>query len=133
MDQAACVSACFAARGTCAEPGKRNLGRYGIQVLEHPDITAAHRAAESSLVRPLPECCPVRTGAKNPKPIAIGGGTCVHGIPGGVAFGCGFPGLDSRMYFPNEPVSVEHPVLAAKIFALVIAKLCRQPNVRREQ
>ena len=53
---------------------------------------------------------------KNGHCIAIGGGTYVHNVDGGVAFGAEFPGTESRMH--------EHLTLSAKIYAEAILRLC---------
>ena len=68
---------------------------------------------------------PIYTGERDPQPIAIGGGTYVHHIPGGVAFGCEFPGFDPKMHSANEQARVDQLVTSAKIFALAIARLCK--------
>ena len=56
--------------------------------------------------------------------IAIGGGTYVHGIEGGVAFGCEMPGVDHCIHGANEWVSLEDLILSAKIFTRVICEMC---------
>lgn len=55
---------------------------------------------------------------------AMGGGTYVHDVPGGVAFGAIMPGTDIRMHGANERIPVADLITAAKIFAWVIAALC---------
>ncbi len=54
----------------------------------------------------------------------MGGGTYVHDVPGGVAFGIGMPGVDTRMHGANERFPVEDLFTSAKIFAAVIADMC---------
>jgi len=54
----------------------------------------------------------------------MGGGTYVHDVPGGVAFGIGMPGVDVRMHGANERFPVADLLTAAEIFAQVIADLC---------
>lgn len=56
--------------------------------------------------------------------IAIGGGTYVHHIEGGVTFGCQFPGAEARMQAPDEYVELDELVLNARIFAHAIIELC---------
>lgn len=56
--------------------------------------------------------------------LAIGGGTYVHDIPGGVAFGCAMPGVDNRMHEPDEFAILDDLVLSAKMFAQVILDVC---------
>ena len=57
--------------------------------------------------------------------MAIGGGTYVHDIAGGVAFGAEFPGVESRMHGADEFISLEDMLLSSKIFAEAILRLCR--------
>jgi succinyl-diaminopimelate desuccinylase len=76
-------------------------------------------------VKTLLECYSVYTVVQDPKPLAIGGGTYVHYIPGGVAFGCDFPDFDSKMHAANEQAKVDNLLLSAKIFALAIGELCQ--------
>lgn len=54
----------------------------------------------------------------------MGGGTYVHDVPGGVAFGICMPGVDVRMHGANERFPVADLLTAAEIFAQVIADLC---------
>lgn len=55
---------------------------------------------------------------------SMGGGTYVHDVPGGVAFGVVMPGEDVRMHGANERIRVEDLLTAAKIFAQAIADIC---------
>ena len=57
--------------------------------------------------------------------ISIGGGTYVHEIEGGVAFGAEFLGDDSRMHGADEFMTLEKLILNAKIFAEAILRICR--------
>ena len=54
----------------------------------------------------------------------MGGGTYVHDVPGGVAFGICMPGVEVRMHGANERYPVEDLITSAEIFAQVIADLC---------
>ena len=56
--------------------------------------------------------------------IAIGGGTYVHEIEGGVAFGAEFPGEDGRMHSPDEFITVENLLKNAEIMAEAIVEIC---------
>ncbi len=58
--------------------------------------------------------------------LSMGGGTYVHGIPGGVAFGACMPGFDSHLHGPDECMPLHDLMTAAKIFAEVIVTLCAQ-------
>lgn len=55
---------------------------------------------------------------------AIGGGTYVHEIPGGVAFGAGEHDFDSHLHGANERASIRQLLLTAEIYAAVIVKVC---------
>ncbi len=56
--------------------------------------------------------------------IAIGGGTYVHEIEGGVAFGAEFPNEDGRMHSPDEFITVENLLKNAEIMAEAIVEIC---------
>ena len=115
-----------ATRENCAEACAKALKDHGITVTGDDQMTHVHVVeADSPLVKTLLECYETYTGEKNSKPIAIGGGTYVHDIPGGVAFGCDFPGFEPKMHSANEQASVENLLKSAKIFALAIARLCQ--------
>lgn len=58
------------------------------------------------------------------KCLAIGGGTYVHHITGGVAFGATFPGVDVHMHGAEEFILREHLLLDAEMMALAITELC---------
>lgn len=101
------------------------LARHGLSVTGDREMRPAHSVpADSPLVRTLLDCYALYTGHPNPKPMAIGGGTYVHNIPGGVAFGCVFPGFDPKMHGANEQARVDHLLLSAKIFTHAIFELC---------
>lgn len=55
---------------------------------------------------------------------STGGGTYVHGIPGGVAFGAGDHEFDSHLHGANERARLSQLLMCAKIYAAVIAGLC---------
>lgn len=113
-----------ATEDNCLNVCKAALESHGI-TLERGKMLPAHVVdADSPLVRTLLGCYSAVTGVADPQPIAIGGGTYVHNIPGGVAFGCDFPGFDPKMHSANEQASVENLLASARIFALAIARLC---------
>ncbi|MCI9475654.1 MAG: M20 family metallopeptidase [Emergencia sp.] len=57
--------------------------------------------------------------------IAIGGGTYVHDIPGGVAFGCAKQGVDNKMHGPDEFAEVDQLLTSGMLFTTAIADLCK--------
>ena len=56
--------------------------------------------------------------------LAIGGGTYVHDLKNGVAFGASMPGTENRMHGADEFAVVEELVTSAKMFAQAIVELC---------
>jgi len=79
--------------------------------------------ADSPFIRTLLETYEEFSGRKGYCE-AIGGGTYVHGIPGGVAFGAGEHDFDSRLHGANERASIRQLLLTAEIYAAVIARIC---------
>ena len=115
-----------ASEDNCRRACEAAFAARGIAVTEDPEMRPAHEVpADSELVRTLLGCYSAWTGEADPKPIAIGGGTYVHDIPGGVAFGCCFPGYDTRMHAADERIPVKHLLTACKIYTQAIAELCR--------
>lgn len=64
------------------------------------------------------------TGDRDTPITPIGGGTYVHGIPSGVAFGCQMPGFDPNMHGADEHIPVAHLLTSAKLFTQVVLDLC---------
>ena len=79
--------------------------------------------ADSDFIRTLLDCYEHFSGKKGYCE-AIGGGTYVHEIPGGVAFGAGDPGFDSRLHGANERARISQLLMTGRIYAAVIAGLC---------
>lgn len=106
----------------CKAVAEAAFARLGFTVqgeMEPPH----HTPADSPLVQTLLACYEQYSGRKGAC-LAIGGGTYVHHIPGGVAFGCGMPGFDGNMHGADEHTCVDDLLTACKIFALAIARLC---------
>ncbi len=55
---------------------------------------------------------------------AIGGGTYVHGIDGGVAFGMEIEGEDNHIHGADEWISMDALLTSSEIFANAIVKIC---------
>ena len=84
----------------------------------------AHAVDENSdFVRTLLRSYERYTGRKG-ECIAIGGGTYVHDIPGGVAFGPGNTWFDNHCHGANERAQISQLMCCAAIYADVIAQLC---------
>lgn len=109
----------------CKNVCEASFARHGISVTGDPDMTTVHCVpADSPFVKTLLKCYSMYTGVSDPQPLAIGGGTYVHDIPGGVAFGCEFPDFDPKMHAANEQARVDDLLLSAKIFTQAIFDIC---------
>lgn len=84
-----------------------------------------HTPAESPFVRTLLKRYKEYTGLEG-ECLSTGGGTYVHDIPGGVAFGCSMPGFDSHLHGANERVRVADLMTSAKMFTHIILDLCAE-------
>ena len=104
----AVAEAAFAKFGFAAEGG-----------MQAPHYTPA----DTPLVTTLLKCYEQYSGRKG-ECLAIGGGTYVHDIPGGVAFGCAMPGFNGNMHGADEHTCIADQLTAAKIFAQAIIDLC---------
>ena len=104
----AVTEAAFAKFGFTAEGG-----------MQAPHYTPA----DTPLVSTLLKCYEQYSGRKG-ECLAIGGGTYVHDIPGGVAFGCAMPGFNGNMHGADEHTCIADQLTAAKIFAQAIIDLC---------
>lgn len=102
---------------------ERNMAAEGI-IMAHDDMAAPHHVpGDSEFVKELLKVYEAYTGQKG-KCIAIGGGTYVHHLKNGVAFGCSMPGTDNKMHGADEFAVIEELIMSAKIFAQVIIDLC---------
>ena len=101
---------------------EQRLAEAGYTLNGH--ITAPHYVPEDSpFVQTLLRCYEKVTG-KEGYCIAIGGGTYVHDVPNGVAFGCSVPGVDNHLHGPDEFIEVDVLMESAMIFANAIVDLC---------
>lgn len=82
-----------------------------------------HVPEDSELVQSLLQAYTAITG-KVGKPLAIGGGTYVHGIKNGVAFGCSSEDEDNHMHGADEFMSIPAMLESCEIFAQAILNLC---------
>lgn len=79
--------------------------------------------ADSAFVSTLLESYEKYTGQKG-EALSTGGGTYVHNLERGVAFGCMMEGVDNHMHGDDEFMEIDTLLMSAKIFADVIMKLC---------
>lgn len=101
-----------------------NMKKENI-ILSSDDMTEGHHVSEDSdFVRTLLKCYEEYSGKKG-ECLAIGGGTYVHHLKNGVAFGCTMPGTDNNMHGNDEFANIDELVLSAKIFTQAIIDLCK--------
>lgn len=106
------------------DTAERNFAKEGI-TMEHVEPNEPHYVSgDSELVHELLSVYEDYTGKKG-ECLAIGGGTYVHHLKNGVAFGCSMPGTENHMHEPNESAVIEELIISAEMFAQVIADLCK--------
>ena len=111
-----------ASRENCQAPAERAFAEAGITL--SGDQGPAHAVpADSPLIAVLLDSY-TRYSGKPGRCVAIGGGTYVHDIPGGVAFGAGELDFDSHLHGANERARVDQLMMTAKIYTEVILRLC---------
>lgn len=99
----------------CAEGGLVN---------ETQELRAPHYVpGDGPFVRTLLDCYETWSGEKG-ECIAIGGGTYVHELENGVAFGACFPTTDPHMHGADEFANIEELLTAGMIYADAIIRLC---------
>ncbi len=102
---------------------KSKMADNGLCLL-NDSMTPPHLVdADSLLVKTLLSIYERYTGQKG-KCLSIGGGTYVHNLKNGVAFGASMPGTENRMHGADEFAVVEELVISAKMFAQAIVELC---------
>lgn len=105
-------------------PIAEKLEKAGFAFEGDPAMRPAHYVpADSPLVQTLLQVYEDHTGQKG-ECLAIGGGTYVHDVEGGVAFGVEFPGTDYRIHGADEFTRLPELLATAKMYADVIARLC---------
>lgn len=102
---------------------EKNLAFRGL-TMDHVELNEPHHVpGDSDFVRELLKVYEDYTGRKG-ECLAIGGGTYVHHLKHGVAFGCSMPGTDNKMHSPDEFAVIDELITSAEIFAQVIIDLC---------
>ncbi len=115
------VSLC-ANKENCQDIAEAALREYGYEVSGQM-LPGHHTPADTDFVKTLLACYEEYTGLPG-HCFAMGGGTYVHHVPGGVAFGLEMPGFDTGMHGANERMPVDHLMQGIEIYAGVIARLC---------
>ena len=99
------------------------MEEQGIAFLTDKMTPSHHVDGDSEFVKTLLRAYETYTGRKG-ECQSMGGGTYVHSLKNGVAFGAVMPGTDTRMHGADEFAVIDELVVSAKIFAKVIVDLC---------
>ena len=106
----------------CADVVEKEMKARGFEV--EGEMHAPHYTpGDSPFVQTLLKCYEEYTGLKG-ECLITGGGTYVHEIPGGVAFGAYLPGFDTHLHGADERARISDLMVSAKIFAQVIVEIC---------
>ncbi len=104
-------------------PVMRAVEAYGI-TMEDVELNPPHCVpGDSWFVRTLLDSYERYFGVKG-EPLSTGGGTYVHHLERGVAFGCAVEGVDTHMHGDDEFMVIDQLLTSAKIFADAIVKIC---------
>lgn len=102
---------------------RKNMQAQGLTLHNDSMRPPHHVDGNSTFVKTLLRAYEDYTGRKG-ECIAMGGGTYVHDLKNGVAFGASMPETDNRMHGADEFAVVDELIASAKIFAQVIVDLC---------
>ena len=102
---------------------RSRMAEQGLTLLNKDMVPPHHVSGDSHFVKTLLAAFETYTGRKGECQF-MGGGTYVHSLANGVAFGAAMPETDNKMHGPDEFAVVEELVVSAKIFAQAIADLC---------
>ncbi|WP_195416030.1 dipeptidase PepV [Enterocloster citroniae] len=103
---------------------KKNMADKGVTLENETMVPPHHVDGNSRFVKTLLACYEEYTGLQGSCE-STGGGTYVHHLKNGVAFGAALPDTDNRMHGADEFAVVDELVVSAKIFAQAIVELCR--------
>lgn len=99
------------------------IRRLGFEFEGDPQMRPVHYVSpDSPVVKAALDVYEEYTGEKG-ECLAIGGGTYVHDIEGGIAFGIEFPGHDYRIHGADEFADIDELLLTAKMYASIIKNL----------
>lgn len=99
------------------------VAEAGLKMRETTMIQPHYVDSNSEFVQTLLRVFEEWTGMPG-KAEATGGGTYVHDLKNGVAFGCEFAGLDNHLHGADEFIALEQLMISAKMFTQAIIELC---------
>ncbi len=107
------------------QPIMEKLAQYEITLSDTPMVHPHCVPGDSDFVKILLDSYERYTGIKG-EPLSTGGGTYVHNLERGVAFGCMTPDVDNHMHGDDEFMVIDTLVMSAKIFADAIVRICNE-------
>lgn len=102
---------------------RRNMAEKGFTLHNDSMRPPHHVDGNSDFVKTLLNAYETYSGRKG-ECVSMGGGTYVHELKNGVAFGAAMPETDNHMHGADEYAVIEELAVSAKIFAQVIVDLC---------
>lgn len=112
-----------ATKDNCEDEARKAAESSGF-AFETPGIIHPHVVpGDSEFVRTLLSSYEDVTGLKG-ECMALGGGTYVHYIENGVAFGAVLPGIDTHMHGADEFIDISNLITAEKVYAEAILRIC---------
>ncbi len=102
---------------------RKNLAKIGLEMKEEKMVPPHHVPADSFFVSTLLNVYEDYFNKKG-VPHSTGGGTYVHHVDNGVAFGCEVEGVDNHMHGADEFMDLDVLRMSAKMFADAIIRLC---------
>ncbi|MCD8337544.1 MAG: Sapep family Mn(2+)-dependent dipeptidase [Lachnospiraceae bacterium] len=107
------------------QPLMEALAAAGLEMEDAPMSKPHCVPGDSEFVKILLDSYERYFGVKG-EPLSTGGGTYVHGLERGVAFGCGTPDVDNHMHGDDEFMVIDTLVMSAKIFADAAIRICNE-------
>lgn len=104
---------------------KTALAEQGLILEEEPMVKPHCVPGDSAFVKILLDSYERYSGVKG-EPLSTGGGTYVHNLERGVAFGCATPDVDNHMHGDDEFMVIDRLLESAKIFADAIIRICNE-------
>ena len=104
-------------------PVQKRLREAGLTPDENPLNPPHFVDGDSAFIRTILRAYESCTG-KPGKCLYTGGGTYVHHVKNGVAFGAAMPGVDNRIHGTDEFARIDELLLTARIYAQAIVDLC---------
>lgn len=113
----------MATKENCEDAAAAAVAAQGLDWTSGGMVPPHRVPADSAFVQKLLGAYEKVTGQKG-EAMAIGGGTYVHELKNGVAFGAVLPDVDTHMHGADEFFDLDNILLATKVYAEAILELC---------